>query len=273
MRLIYERGQTVGPNPTGGYVYLWSHDGVPRYVGRGSQGRWSAHLIPTRDDFPPRRRYFEQYLPEMACWILKDSLSDAEEAQLEIDTIDRHGFDADGTGKLLNARRGSVVSTSRGSGNKKAFYIRLWRRLKKEGKIAPNAVIERLIDHNPKKNGPMGPSYSYENFELYPAPGERVTVAEHNAKAFNEGFTARQQHEHLTYDATNGFIAVTLSEDAPLGPGFIVPTKDLLYRLALEIGTEDEWRKHCIFRAQRGGKVGGYVGMYDGNVVVRPQAQ
>jgi hypothetical protein len=36
-----------------------------------------------------------------------------------------------------------------------------------------------------------------------------------------------------------------------------VPTRELLHRLALEVGTKEEWEKHCAFRARQGGRVGG----------------
>jgi hypothetical protein len=108
---IHKRLKTVGPKPTGPYVYVWSHDGVPRYVGKSevADSRWAAHLAPMRNDFPVQRRYFEQYRHEMTCCI-KDGLSVAEVAQLEIDLINQYGFLADGTGTLLNAGNGSVVS-------------------------------------------------------------------------------------------------------------------------------------------------------------------
>jgi hypothetical protein len=257
MRLICEQLKIVGPEPTGPHVYLWSHEGVARYVGRsdGDVKRWSAHLKTTRLDFPVKRRYFEQYKSEMVCHIVREGLSIAEAADLETALIKTHGFLADRTGTLLNARAGAAVPTKRGA--QKAFYIRLWWRLMKEGEIAPNAVIRRVIARNPKKLSSKGPSFGYENFEFYPEPGELVTVAAYNAKVINERFTASEQHGHLTYDATVGFIAITLPEGETAAPGYMVPTKDLLHLLALEVGTETDWQKHCAFRARQGGKVGG----------------
>jgi hypothetical protein len=106
MRLIYERGQRIGPDPADFYVYLWTHDGVARYIGKGVNGRWADHLTPKRGDFPLKYRYFLKYLSEMACSIMADRLSEDEAAQLEIERINHHGFLADGSGTLLNARGG-----------------------------------------------------------------------------------------------------------------------------------------------------------------------
>jgi hypothetical protein len=50
MRLIYDCGQQVSPDPVGCYVYLWRHGGVGRYVGKGIHGRWREHLKPKRND-------------------------------------------------------------------------------------------------------------------------------------------------------------------------------------------------------------------------------
>jgi hypothetical protein len=116
MRLIYARDQRVGPDPVGYYVYLWRHDEIDRYVGKGANGRWVAHAKPDRNDANQRKyRYFLKHLPEMTCFIIAEGLAaEADVGELEIAEIDLRGLEADGTGTLLNDRRGSVINGPRG---------------------------------------------------------------------------------------------------------------------------------------------------------------
>ena len=264
-RLIFDHGKQVGEEPAAHYVYLWTDaDGTPRYPGRsGLPLRWKEHYDHAhikRLEFPFKRQYFKKHRHEMQCWMIAEGISEAETADLEIQLTDRYGYawEKRNPGLLVNAKRGSIVTT----GRKKppAFHIRLWRRVMREGQVAPNGVVERIIGYNPKKDHGNGiVSFSHENFDLYLPPGKRITVAKHNKKAFEADppFSPSEQHDHLCYDATVGFIAIRLPKNRKLAPGFMVPTKELLHRLALEVGTEDEWQKHCVFRERQGGKVGG----------------
>ena len=248
--LIYERGQTLGPNPKPFYVYLWSDNGVARYVGKGggSVGRWTDHLKPRRnDDNQPKSRYFDKHRPEMACFILADGLTEAEAARLEIAQINHHGFAQinddrsidDSHGTLLNDRGGSTVSGPRvrhaSSSPNIPFEKRLSRQLKKGGPFTPNAMLYRIIAYNPKPARSAG----HEYFNHYPPLGTRTTIAQLYAKAMADGFEANDQFGHLAWDYARGFIGVTLPDSEAVTPGHIRPTKELLHRLALEIGTEE----------------------------------
>jgi hypothetical protein len=258
MKLIWDKGTKTGHNPVGSYVYRYDHEGVARYVGRGANARWADHLTQSHNNYPPKRRYFEANLPEMTCSIVQDGLTEEEAGTLEKAVIAIHGFLFDGSGTLLNARDGSVIYGKRASASQRKkplpFRNRLWNRLKREGKMAPNAEIRRVINHNPKRQR-AGGSYATDHFDLYPAPGVPVTVAAHDTYVAARGYP--EQFGHLTWDSANGFIAISLPKGETAAPGFVVPTRELLHRLALEVGTEEEWEKHCAFRAQQGGKVGG----------------
>jgi hypothetical protein len=104
VKLIWQNHVKIGDDPVGFYVYIWAHDDVPRYVGKGVNDSWAVHLTQTSGEFPLNSPYFEKHLPLMACAILKDGLSEDEASRLEIDIIDWHGLLADATGTLFNVR-------------------------------------------------------------------------------------------------------------------------------------------------------------------------
>jgi hypothetical protein len=225
MRLIYQHGQKIGPNPKRFYVYLWSHNGLARYVGKGggSHGRWSDHLLrPNRSsDFPLKYRGFREHGHEMTCHVLAEGLKEDEAAQSESIEIDRHGLLADETGTLWNRQRTSTAPAARTRAEKPwsraKFNVRLWRQLMAEGPFTPGATIRRVINHNPKKEG----SAERQNFDLYPPPGEPVSVADHNDRAFKDHFTKTNQRGHLAWNYVHGFVAVTLPDSETVVPNHI----------------------------------------------------
>jgi hypothetical protein len=233
MRLIYARGQRVGPDPVGCYVYLWRHGEIDRYVGKGANGRWAAHTKPDRNDSNQHKyRYFLNHLPEMACFIIAEGLAaEADVGELEIAEINRRGLEADGTGTLLNDRRGSVINGPRGKRDLKDTTLPYQRyiKLKRQGPFTPNAVLwraGRALTGNPKKPGSPGASY----LNHYPPPGETTTVGEMLAKGRADGFRDKDQHAHLGWDFVHGFIELALPEGESVVPGHILPTRELVER-------------------------------------------
>jgi len=112
MRMIWHLGQRVGPDPIGYAVYLYRHGEIDRYVGKGVRQRWKAHLKldPNTDNWD-WYEYRCKHLHEMSCFIIAEGTelkTATEQAEREIVEIDRRGLACDGTGTLLNARRGSV---------------------------------------------------------------------------------------------------------------------------------------------------------------------
>jgi hypothetical protein len=104
VELIWQNHVKIGTDPVGFYVYIWAHNDVPRYVSKGVNDSWAAHLTLTSGEFPLKSPNFKKHLPLMACAILKDGLSEDAAARLEIEIIDWHGRLADGTGTLFNER-------------------------------------------------------------------------------------------------------------------------------------------------------------------------
>jgi hypothetical protein len=109
MRLIYQNGQQVGPEPIGLYVYLWRHNGVDRYVGKGSNGRWLSHTDPKPNDRNQKKmRYFRRFRHQMECFIVAEDVpTQIEVADLEESETRQRGLRANG-GPLLNARIGNA---------------------------------------------------------------------------------------------------------------------------------------------------------------------
>ena len=83
MRLIYEKGRPVGPDPIGHYVYLWRDGDRDIYVGQGVAYRWEHHLKP-RDP-----KDFLAPSANMSCSILHENLSIVEAGRLETHEIRR----------------------------------------------------------------------------------------------------------------------------------------------------------------------------------------
>jgi hypothetical protein len=233
MRQIYPLDQRVGPDPVGYYVYLWRHGDIDRYVGKGTNGRWEAHTKPRRSDHNQSKyRYFLQHRLDMDCFIIAEGLAtEADAGELEIVEIDRRGLEADGTGTLLNDRRGSVINRPRGERDRKK-RLRLDQKLKLQGPWSPNAVLRRggkALKGNPKPSNSPGGSYIDQH---YPPPGETTTIGELFAKARADGFTDNDQYGHLCWDFERAFIEVALPDEELVMPGHILPTRELLDRLA-----------------------------------------
>jgi hypothetical protein len=241
MRLIYENGRKVGPDPAGFYVYHWRHAGVVRYVGKGVNGRWAAHAKLDMSEAVRKREYFARHLPEMECLVVADGLTEAEAGEREVADIRLYRLIDDG-GTLLNSVIGAIGCGSRIRGETPwqglPDYYRLYKRLAKEGHVTPNAVITRLIKENPKKPGSRGVPRITTNFlifELYPPVGVPVTVGDHLAKAEAKGYGRTRIKGDLAYDLCRGYIRIDLPEGERVFPGHIIPTKALLDRLTREI--------------------------------------
>jgi hypothetical protein len=214
MRLIYEHGKKIEPDPKGFYVYLWMHNEVARYVGKGVNSRWASHSKPRRNDSnQPKYRYFLKHVAEMTCFVIAEGLTEAEAANLEIAEIDLRGLEVNGTGTLLNDRRGSVVYGPRGKRDLKDTTIPYQRWIERKRQPIPlNAMLRRAgptLTGNPKKPGSPGAAY----IDLfYPPLGKTVTIAELLAKGRHAGLTDRQQLDHITWDHSHGFIELTLPD-------------------------------------------------------------
>jgi hypothetical protein len=114
MRIIFENGKQVGPDPINHYVYLWRHGEIDTYVGRGFNRRWAAHTRPKPNDpndrNEPKSLYFLTHLPELTCHIIAEALRTDEANERETVEVRRRGYAANGTGTLLNAKRGSSIT-------------------------------------------------------------------------------------------------------------------------------------------------------------------
>jgi hypothetical protein len=198
MRLIYEGGQTVGPEPVGYYVYLWRHHGADRYVGKGVNGRWLAHAVPMPNDSNQRKyRYFRDHIAEMSCFIIAEGLSELEAFQREIEEIDHRGFAASGTGTLLNDRRGSSMGPRRSEGPRTAKeHVDAWRA---QPLFPREAAIRFLSDVNPW--GANVPGREFYKTVLAKRP---ATVGEMLDLAAVAGWRAVQAQGHLRWLYTRG---------------------------------------------------------------------
>jgi len=107
MRLIYEKGRAVGPDPIGHYVYLWREGDKNVYVGRGVAYRWEHHLKP-RDP-----KEFFANSANMSCSILHENLSLVEARTLETREIGRRPG-------LLNKMGGSIGEPRQARANESA---------------------------------------------------------------------------------------------------------------------------------------------------------
>jgi hypothetical protein len=208
-RLIYEKGRRIGPDPAGHYVYLWSHDGVARYVGRGRPPRrWLVHATPkVNDSNQPKRLYFEKHVREMSCSIVAEGRDDeSAAADIEAAEIARYGLLSDGTGTLLNDKRGSAFYGRVGNGQRTSTYPghQEWVKTRDAGRFPLDAVLRRVVHGNPKKPGSPGAAY----IELYPQPGETIIVREMYERGRATGLTDAQQHAHLSWDLSHGFIEI-----------------------------------------------------------------
>lgn len=114
MRIVFENGKQVGTDPINHYVYLWRHGEIDRYVGKGFNRRWAAHTRLRPDDpndrNEPKSLYFLAHLPELTCHIIAEALKADEANERETVEIRRRGYAANGTGTLLNAKRGSSIT-------------------------------------------------------------------------------------------------------------------------------------------------------------------
>ena len=119
LRLIYDKGQRVGPDPVDYYVYLWRGGKIDRYVGKGKGDQWRTHLKTSANDSNQlKMRYFRRYKDKIACFIIVENLTEVDAGDRECAEIDRRGLKKNGTGTLLNDRRGSAIYGPRG---KRAF--------------------------------------------------------------------------------------------------------------------------------------------------------
>jgi hypothetical protein len=251
MRLIHERGQDIpgAPKPIGYYVYLWVHNGVPCYVGKGmNPGRWRDHMKPNANDHNQLKyRYFRRFVSQMDCFIT-EAMIEADQCAFENAKIGEHGLRRERrAGTLVNDRNASALPSERGKGPKKEndWIYRLWRRvqkeLRKEGRsvvpnIAPNTILYRTTRDNPKPKNTPGAKYINC---CYPPYGETMTVAEVFAKGRKAGIKDRDQFEHITWDWPHGFIGFKRPVGEKIASGYIMPTMKLLR----EWVTENEWQK------------------------------
>jgi hypothetical protein len=134
MRLIYEKGRPVGPDPIGHYVYLWRDGDKNIYVGQGVAYRWQHHL--KRGD-----PYFLAYGANLSCSILHENLSVVEAGRLERQEITRRT----GSGTLLNKTGGSIVEPRKARSNESAAERAC--RIAKFGSPDRCAVLSFFIDH------------------------------------------------------------------------------------------------------------------------------
>jgi hypothetical protein len=214
MRLIYDRGQRIGPFPVGRYIYLWRHGSIDRYVGKGNNGRWSAHLKAAPNDANQRKtRYFMKHGPELSCYLIAEDLeSDWVAAQREIAEIDLRGLERDGKGTLLNDRRGSVVPGPRRPVRAQEAGLSGYQQFKALLKrnqllLVPVAVFRRAgraLNGNPKSPNCAGAMY----LDLYPPAGQTITVADMLAKGRALGIKDKAQLGHLAWDLDHGFIEI-----------------------------------------------------------------
>jgi hypothetical protein len=263
-RLLYEHGQDVSaiPAPRGRYVYCWGHGIVPRYFGKGENNRWRDHLNTDGNGNRGnrlKRRYFRRFGSQMACYVVEEALSEERQCELEDQKIRQHGLrrahgglrdmssgKRDRSGVLLNDRYATPYPEQRSAnGNPEKFVNRLLSRVRSElrGRIAANARLYRITAHNPKKRS--GNGWAYIEF-VYPKYGTAIRYdellvkgREHPQCLYNEA----EQFAHVTWDILRGILGFEAPRPGEtIKDGSIVPSYDWLHKLALEVGSEDEWR-------------------------------
>jgi hypothetical protein len=94
------RRRAEKPSPPGIYIFVWYHNGVPKYVGRGRGDTWSRQRYDRR--YRTKYTYFEQYGKEMTCLFPFQNLTEAEALTHKTELIAKYGLECDGTGSLLN---------------------------------------------------------------------------------------------------------------------------------------------------------------------------
>jgi hypothetical protein len=222
VRLIYQNGKQIGSAAIDSYVYLWRHGEIDIYVGKGVNGRWTSHLKYSRNGGnQPKCIYFRDHGPELSCFILAEGMSDTEAGNMEIAEIAQRGLKIRGTGTLLNDRDGSAIYGPKGKRDIRSMGLphQRWIAQRDRGPLAPDTSIRRAgraLYNNPKKPGCGGAEYIDH---CYPPAGVTITIEELMAKGRAEGFTDRQQHGHLAWDLTHGFIEVVLPESEQVEPG------------------------------------------------------
>jgi hypothetical protein len=235
MRLIYERGQEVGPRPAGYYVYVWRHDeNNTEYVGSGRKHRWKDHTKPNRsDDNQKKDRYFRKHLQAMTCSIIIEGLATEADAR-EREEIERDLRERAGT-HLLNKRRVACITGPRGKRDLSSRSVpnQLWVRLRnllREHPITPNAILRRRVGGGYEKRG-GGAEY----MKLYPAPGESIMVADMLARGRADEFRDRDQRGHLAWDFVHGFFDLILPEGETIHPGHCLPSEEMVREWRREI--------------------------------------
>jgi hypothetical protein len=206
MRLIYENGQKIGPDPTGCYVYLWRHREIDRYVGKGVNGRWASDATPDRSDRDQRKyHYFREHGHEMIRHILAEGLDRWEVAPRELDEIGSRGFLADGTGTLLNdpkARR-AMAPRMRNESERRHQTTQHYLDFKAVS-FPETATLEYRSDKNPWRANIGGhPFYALILAKCPATTGAALDLAE------AAGWRRKQAYDHLRWLYTWGdYIAV-----------------------------------------------------------------
>jgi hypothetical protein len=206
MRLIYEGGQKVGPDPVGCYVYLWRHDDIDRYVGKGVSGRWADHATPDRNDRNQRKyHYFCEHGHEMTCHILAEGLGRWEVAPRELDEIRSRGFLADGSGTLLNDPKARRVTAPRmrNEGERRHQTTQHYLDFKAVS-LPETATLEYLSDRNPWNMNTGGHPFYALILEKRP-----TTIGGALDLSVAAGWKKKQAYDHLRWLYTWGdYIAI-----------------------------------------------------------------
>jgi hypothetical protein len=145
MRLIYTNGRRVGSDPKGQYVYLWRDD-ADRYVGRGVNGRWAAHLkVGASDSNQVKSRYFAENAAKLDCYILVEGLRDeGASATIEMAEIVMRRP----AGTLLNDKNGSTFYGRAAPGQSTASVSPPWQAvldMRKKGTSPPMRCCVALV--------------------------------------------------------------------------------------------------------------------------------
>jgi hypothetical protein len=206
MRLIYQNGRQVGPEPVGCYVYLWRHGNVDRYVGRGVNSRWLSHAKPDRNDRNQSKAlYFRQHGHEMTCHILAEGLDRWKVGEREWNEIESRGCLIDDGGPLLNdpkARR-AVAPRMRNESERRHQTTQHYLDFKSVA-FPETATLKYRSDRNPWKENTGGhPFYALILKERPGTIGEALDLAE------AAGWGRKQAYDHLRWLYTWGdYIAI-----------------------------------------------------------------